>query len=191
MTSALLVLDMQRDFLEPNGKLPLPVAEVEPLIAATNRAIATAAQHGWPVIYIVNEFKKNDWQNIFRNGAAVAGTPGTALDERIAVVGDERFAKHTGNAFSNAALGERLAALAVDHVLIGGVYADACVLATAKGARARGLTVTVVTDAIATASRRRLARAITQYTRAGIGLTTSVVLESPTTPAAPSTARGR
>ena len=58
------------------------------------------------------------------------------------------FTKRRRDAFSNRNLIAHLTERGVKELLIGGVYANACVAATTRAALRRGFNVTVVTDAI-------------------------------------------
>src|SRR5579864_8527350 len=108
--AALLVLDLQRDFLEDDGRMRIARAQVEPLLAATNATIDAAAASGVPVIYIVNRYPRSHrLLNFFRGGAAVEGTRGAELDPRVHVApGAAVVAKWSNDAFSNPELGALL-----------------------------------------------------------------------------------
>ena len=54
--TALLALDLQRDFLDPGGRLPIRAAQQAPLIAAVNRLLAHAEAQGWTVVLVENRF---------------------------------------------------------------------------------------------------------------------------------------
>jgi nicotinamidase/pyrazinamidase len=176
--AALLVLDMQRDFLQPEGRMALEKGTANRLIAVVNSCINAAQDHGCEVFYVCNEFDRTDWKNILRNGAAIAGTPGAALDPRIFVYGDERVSKRTGDAFKEGSLHDSLTRRGVRNVFIVGVYAEACVHETALGALRRGYRVSVVSDGVGTSTPRRLARALEQARRAGIDVIASAELPS-------------
>lgn len=161
--TAVLVLDMQRDFLQPEGKLQVEPSQVEPLLERVNllldRVACCAPQV--EVVYIRNTFSPDDTiANWFRNGAAVRSTTGAQLDPRLRRVAGASFDKEAPDAFSNAAFDRHLRQQRVDHVVIAGVFADGCVKHTARGALNRGYRVTLLRDGVADASQEDVSDAL-------------------------------
>jgi nicotinamidase/pyrazinamidase len=152
--TALLVLDLQVDFVDPAGRFPIARDQIEPLLEAANLAIDAAARHHLPTAYIGNEYGFSDLPgNWFRHNAALKGAPGSALDPRLTRIETAPyFAKHQGDAFSNEALDGFLRSHEIGAIVLSGVYADACIYCTAKSAIERGYRVTILADAIGTAS---------------------------------------
>jgi nicotinamidase/pyrazinamidase len=148
--AALLVLDLQVDFVDPAGRLPISRDQISPVLAAANRAIAAAKSEHLAVAYIGNEYGFWDIPgNWFRRGAAMKSSFGSALDPLVTrIAGTPYFAKHRGDAFSNDALGRFLVSNDIGRVVLAGVYADACIYCTARSAINRGYRVTVLADAV-------------------------------------------
>ena len=168
MKTALLLIDFQRDFLAPDGRMPVARGQIESVVAATNKAISAARARGEDVVAIGNEFLRSDVvANFFRRNAALAGSPGAAWDERIPITGAPYFRKWRGDAFCNPALEEFLRNHCVGQVALAGVFASGCVSATANGALARGFRVTVLGDAVADANGRARDRALQRLARCG------------------------
>jgi len=180
--SALLILDLQKDFLQPGGKLPVAQEQVPGMLEATNRTIKAADARGMEVIYIGNEFSPWDIPaNWFRNSAAIRGQPGTRIDDRVLVINKQYFPKCRGNAFSNPRLVEFLRSRNVRDVILTGVYANTCVQFTAIGALRLGYRVTVLRDAVAAANPRKREVALERMQRRGIEiLDSSSILEEKT-----------
>ena len=168
---AMLVIDMQEDFLSPRGRLPVEQAAVFSLIESLNHAIAEAAAGGMPVIHIINRFPAGRFSNIFRNFAAIEGSAGAAMDERVSIGAAPVLPKHRGDAFSNPALGALLLRHGVNRVILAGVHADGCVLATARGALRRGYGAAVLSGCVASRSRRTTQRALGKMERIGVSIT--------------------
>jgi nicotinamidase-related amidase len=168
--AALLVLDMQVDFLSPNGRMPIAPGQIEPVLANSNRAIMAAATRHDEIVYIGNEYMRWDIPgNWFRHNAARAGTAGAALVPNLRRIdAAPYFPKRRGDAFSNPALARFLDAHHVRRLTIVGVYADACVTATARAAFRRGYTVTVLSDAVGAASENARRAALSNLEREGI-----------------------
>jgi maleamate amidohydrolase len=171
---ALLVIDLQKDFLERRGRLPVAEAQVTPLLSATNRLVEKAGPLGVEVVYVENHFRRGDvLGNWLRHGAAVEDDAGAAPDPRVRRVDGHRFAKAQGDAFSNPDLDAYLRSRSIDHLVLAGVFADACIRLTAEGAMNRGYKVNVVSDAVAAATDGRRDRALEALRREGAELTDS------------------
>jgi nicotinamidase-related amidase len=173
-TTAVLVLDLQRDFLEDAGRMRIARHQVDGVLAAANAVIDRASAQGVPVAYVLNEYPPSDWLlNFLRRGAAVVGSPGAELDPRVHVVGDLRFPKSHGDAFTNSALDPALRERGATHLVTLGVFAPYCVRATVRGALGRGYRVTVVRDGVAAASDRARDKALEKMTGDGANLASS------------------
>jgi nicotinamidase-related amidase len=171
---ALLLLDFQRDFLADDGRMPVAREHVAPVLAAARRAADRALLGGDLVVTVGNEFRRSDViGNLLRRRAAIAGSPGTAWDDRIDVDGALYVPKAAGSAFTNPALSAELEARGIRHVTIAGLYAKGCVRATAQAALRRGLTVEVLGDAVACSSDRSRQRALARLTDRGVRVSTT------------------
>ncbi len=169
MSRALLLIDLQVDFLSPTGRLPVAASQAEPLLASVWEAYGQARRHGDPIFAIGNEFERSDFiANIFRRFSAMQGSPGAAWDPRAPREGAEYFSKSRGDAFSNRDLAPRLEDLGVASVVLCGVYASACVLATARAALRHRLQVQVLRAGVADRSLASRERALARLSRAGV-----------------------
>ncbi len=148
-TSALVILDLQRDFLEKDGRMPVAADQVVPMLAMIAELRDAAEERGMPVIAVRNVFSKWDVANLFRNGAGVEGRAGTELDLRGRLEGLPTFDKSASDAFTSEAFEAYLKEHRVNHVVVVGLFADGCVTYTSKGALNRGYRVTVVEGAVA------------------------------------------
>ena len=172
-STALLAMDLQRDFLQPDGRLTISQGQISGLIEAMNRAIDRGARTGLAVIYTFNAYDLLDPSNLLRNFAAIKGTQGSLLDPRILQVSPSTvLIKRVPDAFSNPRLATLLADRRVKRLIIGGVYADACVTATTRTALARGLDVTLLRDGVGAANDSARDRACADLVRRGAKLAT-------------------
>lgn len=147
--SALVVIDVQEDFTGPDARWPY--ADGDRLVEEVNHLIVAAASRKMEVVYIRNEHTDPPWF-IKLHGMNLAGDPLTAIDSRINRVNDRVFTKSRGDAFSNPDLERHLVHNQVDHVYLVGLDAAQCVTSTARGALNRGYAVSIVRDAVITAS---------------------------------------
>jgi len=156
LTDALLVVDVQNDFL-PGGALGIHGGDaiVEPL----NRVLAAWRSHGLPV------FLSRDWHppghcSFAAQGGpwpvhCVAGSPGAAFAPSLDVApGDVVISKATRgdkeaySALDGTPLADALRARTTTRLFVGGLATDYCVRATGLDARAAGLEVVVLSDAV-------------------------------------------
>lgn len=160
--SALLIIDVQNDFC-PGGSLA--VTGGDRVIAPLNRVAAAFAAAGLPV------FATRDWHppetshfqaqggpwpvHCVRDSAGAAYHPDLRLPEGTVHlykgVDEQRdgYSAFDGADQTGTLLESLLADRSVDHLSIGGLATDYCVRSSVLDALTRGLTVTVLTDAVA------------------------------------------
>jgi len=164
---ALILIDLQVDFLEGSGRMPVAQDQVAQVIGTANRLAAEFSARGLPLLSIVNRFKASDIGNLFRNFAAIEGSPGAALDPRVMVAGPI-LSKSADDAFSNPALGAWLEERRINHLVIAGVFAEGCVAATAQGALRRGYRVSIPASGLGSSDDASLNRALRSLREAGV-----------------------
>jgi len=160
--AALLIVDVQNDFC-PGGALQIRAGDqvIAPLNAAAQlfraAALPVLASRDWhpPQTRHFRAFG-GDWPV-----HCVAGTAGAEFHPDLRLPPEtvilskgidpalNGYSAFEGVATDGTQLAELLAKLGVQRLYIGGLATDYCVLATTLEARQRGLTVTVLTDAIA------------------------------------------
>lgn len=168
MKKALVLIDLQYDFLNASGRMPAGQHQIEPMLAQIHCAAAAANSAGDPVIGVVNRFARLDPGNLFRRFAAVAGSPGAAWDERAPNANAGTFPKASGSAFSNPEFESALRSRAVGEIVLTGVYTSGCIAATAKGGMRRGFKVSLLASGTADSSEKARQSAIRRLERAGV-----------------------
>lgn len=166
---ALLLVDLQIDFLANDGRLPVGAANAERVIDVANRMAALFAGQQWPIIVIANQFKRSDTLgNFFRRYAAMEGSEGGHMDPRVLVHDAPLFCKAKSSAFTNPHLADHLKAALIDRVVICGVYAEGCVRATAFDALRAGLKTVVISDGVASNRTATCRWALTHMRKRGV-----------------------
>jgi nicotinamidase-related amidase len=166
---ALLLIDFQEDFLAPSGRMSVDQRQVQPVLEAAQRAVAEAQLVGDLIVKIGNEFKPSDKVgNLLRHHAAIEGSQGAAWDGRIDPPGSTYLPKWRADAFCNPDLVALLEEANVGQVRLAGLYAKACISATAKGAHRRGFSVEVIGHATACTSERSRRVALDKLRRMGM-----------------------
>lgn len=171
---ALMMIDLQRDFLQADGRMPIAQSQADSVIKAANDVVAAAREHLLPVIYIRDEF--TPWVligNMSRNFAAMRYAQGAEFDPRIDSTAGMYLAKEGASAFSNSAVEPQLKQLGCGRIVIAGVYANRSVMQTAKDAMALRYSVTVISDAVGGKSDEARDAALKELKGAGAQVETS------------------
>jgi len=150
MKPALLLVDLQNDFLNAGGLEP-PAGEVVARAATLLRGFRA---RGVPVFHVCTTVRAGGrpmphWE---RAGvrACVEGTEGHGTPPSVAPVAGERvFHKTFFSAFGVPALEEAVRAAGIDTIVVAGVHLHGCVRATVLDAYQRGFTVVIAGDAVA------------------------------------------
>jgi nicotinamidase-related amidase len=173
--TALILIDLQWDYLQAEGARPVAQTQVEPLIKAVNQMVAAANSNAVPIIYIEDEYSPFQFiSDMSRNYAAMRYERGAELDPRISGVAGIYLTKDTTDAFSNPWLSTQLeSTLGASRLVIAGVSVDRGVLETARTALARGYKVTVISDAVAAESAEARQAELNELKSAGAEIMTS------------------
>jgi nicotinamidase-related amidase len=95
------------------------------------------------------------------------------VSKRLNVVSDSYFSKSHPDAFSNDQFDSFLRKRSVSEIILDGVFADQCVLSTARGAIHRGYSVVTVSDAVAAKNQHALQGAIRKHRSSGATIATT------------------
>ncbi|HUF81806.1 MAG TPA: nicotinamidase [Burkholderiales bacterium] len=184
-SAALLVVDVQIDFC-PGGALPVPDGDqvIPRLNAAIERFMASAEP-----VYASRDWHPPDTRHFQPHGPwpphCVAGTEGAAfhpdlhLGPQAVVVSkgqdrnDDGYSAFEGITDDGRGLMDDLRRRGITALYVGGLATDHCVRASVLDARAAGLLVVVVTDAVAGIDIEDSRRALKEMQAAGASLVTS------------------
>ncbi len=166
--TALIVIDMQRDFIEPGGfgaALGNDVSTLQPAIEPVRRLLRLFRARGWPIIH-TRESHRPDLSDCppakrlrgapgMRIGDAgpmgrilVRGEPGAAiLDSCAPLPGETEIDKPGKGAFHATDLQAILQAKGITHLVFAGVTTEVCVQTTMREANDRGYECLVVEEA--------------------------------------------
>jgi nicotinamidase-related amidase len=166
--TALVVIDMQRDFVEPGGfgaSLGNDVTRLQAIIPTVARLIALFRENGWPVIHTreghrpdlgdcppVKRSRGNPALRIGDEGPMgrilIHGEPGHGIVPELAPIDGEIVIDKPGKgAFYATSLGDDLARLGATHLVLAGVTTEVCVQTTMREANDRGFDCLLVEDA--------------------------------------------
>jgi len=165
--TALVVIDMQRDFIEPGGfgaSLGNDVTRLVPSIAPIAALLAAWRERGWPIVH-TRECHRPDLSDCppakrlrgdpsLRIGdegpmgrVLIAGEPGVEIIPALAPQAGEIVIDKPGKGmFYATGLHERLQALGVTHLAFTGVTTEVCVQTSMREANDRGYTCLLVED---------------------------------------------
>ena len=167
-STALMVIDMQRDFVEPGGfgaSLGNDVSLLTAIIPATRRLLDLSRSAGITIIH-TREAHRPDLSDcppakIHRGNPSlrigdpgpmgrilVAGEPGNDIVPELAPLPGEIVIDKPGKgAFYATALGEILRLRGITHLLFAGVTTEVCVQTTMREANDRGYDCLLIEDA--------------------------------------------
>ena len=159
--TALVVIDMQNDFLHPEGwyaQQGIDIAHMRAAIAPTAALVQEARARGVPVIWTRHGFRDTRDAGIlaqhrpfFDKGGLRQGTWGyEELEECGPHPADWFIEKQRLSAFFQTNLEGVLRALRAETVIFAGVLTNQCVAATSKDANFRDLAPVVVREAVGT-----------------------------------------
>jgi ureidoacrylate peracid hydrolase len=151
--SAVLVIDMLNDFLEPEGAMPL--LEGRRLYEPIRRLLKTARESGSRVIWVCDEHLPTDREFEKRSVHCLQGSWGAEIVADLDPVGEElQIPKTRYSGFFETDLDQRLRELGIDHLILTGVVTNICVRSTAHDAFFRDYRVTVPVECVAATSER-------------------------------------
>ncbi len=153
--TALLVIDMQNDFVERGAVLCVPGAEAT--IPVIQDLIAFGRSRNWPVIYVIRQHRPNGLDvdgprlPLFADGNAGYCVPGTRGCEIVKGLepaeGDIILVKRRNSAFFQTELDLILRRLGIKNVVISGTQYPNCIRGTAVDAMSYDYNTFVCTDA--------------------------------------------
>lgn len=191
--AALLVIDMQNDFLHPDGGCarllrvpPETLKAVRDIIPRVRRAIRWAREQGILVVY-TRESHPPDLSDLtgskqrrYENAGYPVGTPGrlgrflvrgepgcAVIDALTPEPGDWQCDKPAQSAFVGTDLEARLRERGITHLLLSGVTTQCCVLATYRTASDLGFDGLLLEDCCAAFDPREHDAAVTVLTSEG------------------------
>jgi nicotinamidase/pyrazinamidase len=186
-------VDTQHDFMDADGRLPVPDAgTIVHKLAALTRF---AAEGGIPVLASADSHQPDDPEFEQFGPHCVAGTPGqrkieATLPESSAVLEPERLHEQVANllagrlaqlviekqnldVFSVPETERALAQIAPERVILYGVTTEYCVQEATLGLLKRGQSVTVLTDAVKAIQEEAGERALAEMREAGAATATT------------------
>ena len=176
MHNALLIIDMQNDFVLPDA--PLCVAGAVSTIPTIKKVLEHARTNAnWAVFHVIRQHSRDGsdvetWRTpFFTNGPGVCvpGTRGAAIVEELTPVdGDYVVFKRRFSGFFQTELDLRLRRLGIRNVYIAGTQYPNCVRSTAVDAMSLDYNSIVITDACSAQTEEIAAANIRDMQKMGI-----------------------
>jgi nicotinamidase-related amidase len=166
--TTLVVIDMQRDFIEPGGfgaSLGNDVARLEAIIPTTAELLALFRRQGWPVVHTREAHradlsdcppaKRNRGKPGLQIGDSgrmgrilIIGEPGNQIVEALAPLPGEIVIDKPGKGmFWATELHERLQEMGISQLVFAGVTTEVCVQTSMREANDRGYECLLIEDA--------------------------------------------
>ncbi len=146
-TTALIVVDMQNDFVKPGGALVVETAAAT--IPAIQRLLTRARAKGMKVFFTQDTHQEGDIEFPIWGPHVLRGTWGWQIVDELAPRSGERvIEKLRYDGFFGTPLDHELRLAGSQTVIVCGTVANICVLHTAGSAALRGYRVILPIDAI-------------------------------------------
>jgi len=146
-TAALLIVDMQNDFVKEGGKLVVPTAK--DTVPAIRKLLDLARQSGMMVAYTQDTHLPNDPEFPIWGEHCLIGTWGWEIIDELKPQPNELVVqKRRYDGFYGTTLEHDLRVAGVDTLIVTGTVANICVLHTAGSAALRWFKVIVPKDGI-------------------------------------------
>ena len=150
MGKALLIIDMQKDFLgKDRNKSKFNYKYIDELVENVNNAIEIYRKREYDIIYVAEVLPNNLFYKLFF-GFGLKGTKGAEFIDEMNVISQNYFEKRLPSAFSNEDFADFINMRKINQVAICGIDEGGCVSATAKSAVKMGMKVEMVENAIST-----------------------------------------
>ncbi|MBR3278011.1 MAG: isochorismatase family protein [Lachnospiraceae bacterium] len=143
---ALVVIDMQNDYLWPERK-EMFFYDTDDLVNNVNNAIVSYKEKGYDIIYISQIFPDLP-TNRWIIGFSIKNTEGAKLYGGLKIVSDLFFDKNLPDTYSSKSFREHMMREGYSKVAICGLDECGCVGATAKGAAKTGVSVVMLENCI-------------------------------------------
>ena len=153
MNIALVIIDMQNDFVLPEA--PLCVKGAQATVPTIQKLLDRARAEGWRVIHVIRQHRRDGSDveigraPLFTQGAGICvpGTKGAEIVDELAPLPDETILRKLRfSAFFQTELDMILRRLKIDTLLIAGTQYPNCVRGTATDAMSHDYNTIVVTD---------------------------------------------
>jgi len=146
-STAVIVVDMQNDFVRPGGALV--VADAAGTVPAIQRLLALARREGMAVFYTQDTHDPGDPEFPIWGPHVLRGSWGWRIVDELAPHEGERVVqKLRYDGFFGTSLDHELRLRGVQTVIVCGTVANICVLHTAGSAALRGYRVILPVDAV-------------------------------------------
>jgi biuret amidohydrolase len=161
--SALILLDLQNEMVDPRGKIGggglARICEARGVLRNAERALLAVRGRGWPISHVRLGFQ-SDYKDLLSTAprleklkehrGAILGEWGTEFPSNLTPKAEELIVtKQCVNPFFNTGLMTWLLRKQVQRIVIGGVVTNLVVEATARAADDAGFSVTILEDCCA------------------------------------------
>ena len=145
--TALVIIDMQNDFVDPKGKLC--VLEARKTVPNIQKLLRKAREFGVRVFFTQDWHRKDDIEFKIWGEHAIGGSWGAEIIEELKPRNDEIIIRKLRyDAFFGTTLDHLLRIYKIENLVITGTVANICVLHTAGSAALLGYKIIVPVDCI-------------------------------------------
>jgi len=145
--SALIVIDLQNDFTQKNGKVHACISQVDIIVPRINNLIKDSENKNVEVIYL-----KTEWKNLLikllTKNSVKPGSSGAQIDERLTSLNKTVFMKNNKNIFSSQEFIQYINTNKINKLYLTGLAVEHCIKVSFDEAKSLNLDVYIVSDAV-------------------------------------------
>lgn len=162
MKQALIIVDMQNDFVHPDGAEPIIQTERKPVVSNIARLVSWARKRHMPIIFTQDTHSEDqDFEARGMKKHGIKDSWGWQIIKELPVkTTDILIEKDAYSGFVYTKLDNILKTKSIKQVIIVGVYTYICVQSTAIDAYQRGFDVVFVKECMAADNKEKHNRAI-------------------------------
>ncbi|MGD9129591.1 MAG: cysteine hydrolase [Candidatus Woesebacteria bacterium] len=165
--TAVLVIDLQKDFIDDDGKLAKSgqnIASMQAILRPIRKLVSVARQKNTPIIFTqmidglkyrneVGRYRFSKKEKQEKNVCVLEGTEGTKMVGVLPAKKDKIVVKHNYCSFHNTELDSYLKKKRIKSLIVVGVKTNACVETTIRNAYHKGYFVVVPQECVASNSQ--------------------------------------
>ena len=176
--AVLLIVDMQNDFVDPDGPMPVPTAEE--VVPKVREILDSFRRHKLPVIHVIREHRQDASdveisriEKFKQRNYGLKGTKGAEIiDELKPAPGETVLLKKRFSAFFMTELPLILDRIRPEYVVIAGIQTPNCIRQTAVDSLCYNFKTIVVSDATTAATAEIHQANLADMDRIGIEVST-------------------
>ena len=168
----LLIIDIQNDLAQPDGKVSVNIKQADQIINNINIIIKQFEKSAVEIVYIKHEYENYLFKLLFNNALA-SKKYGSEFDNRLHVVNKNIFIKNVMDPFSNTKFQFFLDSKNIGHLIVTGIDANYCIDKSIQSSLRKKYKITLISDGIAGKTDEKRNKKIIEFRERGANILTT------------------